>query len=51
MLYPKIQPHNFLGSGEDFKVFLPYMDMAVILFSGAELFKQIVSNISTESLM
>ena len=29
MIYTKIQPQSFLGSGdEDFKVFLPYMGMA-----------------------
>ena len=28
MLYTKIQPQSFLGSGEeDFQEFLPYMDM------------------------
>ena len=31
MLYTKIQPQSFLGSGEeDFWVFLPYMGMAAI---------------------
>ena len=34
MLYTKIQPQSFLGSGEDFLVFLPYMDMAAILING-----------------
>ena len=30
MLYTKIQPQSFLGSGEeDFEEFLPYIDMAV----------------------
>ena len=33
MLYTKIQSQSFLGSREDdFKVFLPYMGMAAILF-------------------
>ena len=49
MLYAKIQPQSFLGSGkEDFKVFLPSMGMAAILFNGAEPFKQIVNTLSTE---
>ena len=29
MLYNKIQLQSFLGSGEHFQEFLPYMDMAV----------------------
>ena len=34
MIYTKIQPQSFLGSGEeDFQEFLPYMDMAAILFN------------------
>ena len=34
MLFTKIQPQIFLGSGkEDFYVFLPYMGMAAILFN------------------
>ena len=38
MLYTKIQPQTFLGSGEeDFKCF--YMGMAAILFNGAEPFE------------
>ena len=42
MLYTKIQPQSFLGSGEeDFKVFLPYMEMAAILFNCTEPFEQI----------
>ena len=37
MLYTKIQPQSFLGSGEeDFKEFLSYMDMVAILFNGTE---------------
>ena len=49
MLYTKIQPQSFLGSGEeDFQEFLPYMDMAAILFNCAELFEQIGNNLSTE---
>ena len=44
MLYTKIQPQSFLGSGEEnFYVFLPKMGMAAILFSSAKLFEQIVS--------
>ena len=39
MLYTKIQPKSFLDSGEDFYVFLPYMDMAAILFDGVEPFE------------
>ena len=40
MLYTKIQPQSFLGSGEeDFQEFLPYMDMAAILFNCAEPFE------------
>ena len=32
MLYTTIQPQNFLASGEeDFKVFLPYIEMATIV--------------------
>ena len=42
MLYTKIQPQSFLGSGEeDFEVFLPYLDTVAILFNGAEPFEQI----------
>ena len=42
MLYTKIQPQSFLGSGEeDFQKFLPYMDMATILFNCMEPFEQI----------
>ena len=52
MLFTKIQPQGFLGSGkEDFYVFLPYMDMAAILFEGAKSFEQIVNNLSTEGTM
>ena len=41
MLYTKIQPQSFLGSGEeDFKAFLPYMSVAAIFFNGMEPFKQ-----------
>ena len=40
MLYTKIKPRSFLSTGEeDFKAFSPYMDMAAILFSGAESFE------------
>ena len=42
MLYTKIQPQNFLGSGEDLKVFLPYMDKASILFNGAKSYHHII---------
>ena len=49
MLFIKIQPQRFLGSGEeDFKVLLPYIGMTAILFSGAEPFKQISNTLSTE---
>ena len=34
MLYIKIQPQSFLGSGGDFQVFLPNMGMMAILFNG-----------------
>ena len=35
MLYTKIQPQSFLGSGvENFKEFLPYTGMAAILING-----------------
>ena len=48
-LYTKIQPQNFLRTGEeDFYVFLPYMGMAAILFNGAEPFEHIVNIPSTE---
>ena len=44
MLYTKIQPQSFLGSGEEiFLSILPYIGMAAILFSNAKLFEQIVS--------
>ena len=42
MLYIKILPQGFLGSGEDFKAVLSYMGMAAILFNSAEPFKQTV---------
>ena len=49
MLYTKIQPQSFLGSGEeDFQEFLPYMDMAAVLFNCAEPFKQIGNTLLTE---
>ena len=43
MLYTKIQSQSFLGSGDErrFLSVLPYMDMAAILFDGAEPFEQI----------
>ena len=51
-LYTKIQPQSFLGSGEeDFKVFLPYMGIAAILFNCEEPFKQIGNTILTECPM
>ena len=50
MLYIKILPQGFLGSGEDFKAFLPYMGMAAILFNSAAPFKQTVYTFSTEGL-
>ena len=49
MLYTKIQTQSFLDSGEeDFQEFLPYMDMAAILFKRAEPFEQNGSTLSTE---
>ena len=49
MLYTKIQPQSFLGSGEeDFQEFLPYMDIAAILFNCVEPFEQIGNILSTE---
>ena len=49
MLHTKIQPQNFLGSGEeDFQEFLPYLDMAATLFNCMELFEQIGNTLSTE---
>ena len=49
MLYTKIQPQTFLGSGEeDFQEFLPYMDMLAIFFNCAEPFEQIGNTLSTE---
>ena len=49
MLYTKVQPQSFLGSGEeDSQEFLPYMDMAAILFNCAEPFEQIGNTLSTE---
>ena len=49
MLYTKIQPQSFLDSGEeDCQEFLPYMDMAAILFNCAEPFEQIDNTLSTE---
>ena len=48
MLYTKIQPQSFLGSGEvDFQD--SYMDMAAIFFSCAEPFEQIGNTISTKA--
>ena len=43
MLYTRVKPWSFLGSGEDFWVFffLSYMGMADILFNDAEQFEQI----------
>ena len=52
MLYAKIQPKSFLGSEEeDFKEFIPYMDMAAILISGAKPFEQIGKTLLTEGPM
>ena len=51
MLYTKIQPKRFLGSGEeDFQDFLPDMNMAAMLFNCAEPFEQIGKILSTEGL-
>ena len=50
MLYTKIQPQSFLGSGEEeFQEFLPYMDMAAILFNGTKPFEQIGNTLLTET--
>ena len=52
MLYTKIQPQSFLGSGEeDFIEFLLYMDMEVIWLNGAEPFEQIGNTLLTEGPM
>ena len=49
MLYTKIQPKSFFGSGEEvFQEFLPYVDMAAILFNCTEQFEQIGNTLSTE---
>ena len=49
MLYTKIPPKSFLGSGEEhFQEFLPYMDMVAILCNCAEPFKHIGNTLSTE---
>ena len=52
MLYTKIQPQSFFGSGEeDFKIFLPYMGMAANLFNCAEPFERIGNTLLTEGPM
>ena len=43
MLYTMIQPQRFLDSGEDFKVFSPFMGMVSILLNGMEPFEQILN--------
>ena len=49
MLYTKIQPQSFLGSGKkNFQEFLPYIDMVAILFNCAEPFEQIGNTLLTE---
>ena len=50
MLYTKIQPWRFLGSGEEdtFLVFLPYMGMAAILVNGPWPYVQIFNPPLTE---
>ena len=51
MIYTKIQSQSFLVLEKKiFKcfVFLPYMDMVAILFSGVEPFEQTVNIPSTE---
>ena len=41
MLYTKTKSQSFLGLEKKiFKVFLPYMDMVAILFSGVKPFEQ-----------
>ena len=51
MQYTMIQPQSFLGFGEDFKVFLPYMSKAAILFNDAEPFEQTGNILLTEGPM
>ena len=51
MLYTMIQPQRFLDSGEDFKVFSPFMGMVSILLNGMEPFEQILNILSIESPM
>ena len=47
MLYTKSQGHGPSGSGEeDFKWFLPYMDVAAILVMWPKYFAQILANLS-----
>ena len=49
MLYTKIQPQSFLGSGEEgFQEFLLYIDMVAILFNSAEPFEQIGNTLLTD---
>ena len=48
MLFTKIEPQSFFGSGENT---LPYMGMAAILFNGVEPFEQIVKTPSAEGPM
>ena len=52
MLYTKIQPQSFLGSGEEnFLVFLPCMGIAAIVFDGAGPFEQTGNTLLTEGPM
>ena len=52
MLYTKIQPQSFLGSGEeDFEMLLQYIGMAAFLCNGAEPFEQIVNTLLKEGFM
>ena len=52
MLYTKIQPQSFLGSGEeDFNCVLLYIGMTAMSFNGAEPFEQTVNAPSTEGPM
>ena len=51
MLYTKIQPQSFLGSGEDFFFVLPYMGKATILFNGAAPFEEVINTFSLEGPM
>ena len=49
MLYTKILPQSFLSSGEeDFQEFLPYIDLAAIMFNWVDSFEQIGNTLLTK---